>query len=123
MLKKDVGTSHWGREVKQLNLESQGRVWRDHGRISIGSVSVVWRASQSGLLSLLQLSNSSIPSFNDLADADLELERSSLLDRGVEHASVSQSAVVVDGHMGSWRASWASSLIVFFNLEGHLSLR
>ena len=82
MLQEDVRSSDslGDMEVKELNIElKSGVLWNDW-RMAFSSISILWRADEGCLLSLGKLDNSFVPSSDDLADTNLELEWSSLLD-------------------------------------------
>ena len=117
MLQQDVQGSHRCLEIKELYLELQGGVWWDDTACTCFSVSVVRWAYQDCFLALLKLTDSLVPSSNDLSNTDLELEWSSFLNRGIKHGAVHQGAVVVRGDKCALWDNWSSALVQFLNGE------
>ena len=83
-------------EVHDFDLEEERGVGRNDSACAGRAVSVVGRASQLGLLALLELADSLIPASDDLADADLEREGLSAGSTRVENAAVLELSDVVD---------------------------
>ena len=79
MLQQDVGSSNWHSEVEELNLKLKSGILWDDWRVASSAISILWWADQSCFLALGQLNDSLVPSLDDLADTDLELEGSALL--------------------------------------------
>ena len=117
MLEQDVTSAYWHLEIKELNIELKGGIWRDYTSSTSGTVGVIWRANQGGFLSLGKLSDTLVPSFDDLADTNLEVEWSTLLNGGVEDSAVLQSSVVMDCYHSAWWAFWTGTLVVNLYLE------
>ena len=81
--------------IKELNLESQCRVWRNETWKSLSAICVIRRTSQSCLWAFLHLNESFIPSFDDLANSDLAFEWLVSLNRWIKHSSIRKSSMVV----------------------------
>ena len=61
-------------EVNKFNFEDESGIGWDHTTGTCCSVSVIGWASEDGLLTLLELSNALIPTTDDLASTDYELQ-------------------------------------------------
>lgn len=81
---------------QQLDLKGQGGVgWNDSG-VAAASVGVIRRTDQLGFLTNRHLSNSLVPTADDLATANLEAEGLSPGARRIKHGSIVQRSGVVD---------------------------
>ena len=109
--------SDWCLEIKQFDLESQGGVWWDDTSSSCLSVSIFRWANQSSFLALFELTDTLIPSSDNLSNSDLKFKWSSLLARGIEYGSIHQSAMVMGSNESALWANWSFSLVKFFNLK------
>src|SRR5215469_3354990 len=69
---------------EQLDVEQQRRVRRDDAAGAAGAVAERRRDDQRALAADLHGGDAFVPAANDLAHADLELERLAAIDRGVE---------------------------------------
>ena len=76
------------------------------------TVGIVGRTDQRSLLSLLQLADALVPASDDLANADLELERFSTGDRGVEDLAVWELSRIVNLHHGAFGNDWTSAVVL-----------
>jgi hypothetical protein len=61
--------------LNELDLEDQSRIWRDRVSSATLSVCVLWRQLQLSLLSYSHRCDTNVPSLDDLALTDFELER------------------------------------------------
>ena len=79
-------------------------------------------ASQYSLLAFLKLRDALIPSANDLANTDLELERVTSCHARVKHGPVFELSCVVHLHCGALRNYRPSAFVELLNLQrSHLN--
>ena len=107
-------------EVYKFNVKDESGIGWDHATGTCCSVSVIGWASEDGRLTLLELSDSLIPTTDDLAGANYELQGLAAISARVELSSISQFACVVDLDT---RASWADracALVSFLDCERHI---
>ena len=107
-------------EVNELDLENKGGIGRDDTTGASGTIGIVGRAGQDGLLTLLELSDAFVPTPDDLADTNDEVERLSAADGGVEDCAVCELASVVDLDSGAGSGARASSLVELLDGERHM---
>jgi hypothetical protein len=60
----------------------------------------------------LELADALVPASDDLANADLELERLSTGDRGVEDLAVRELSRIVNLHHGAFGNDWTSAVVL-----------
>jgi len=91
-------------ESEKFDFENQSRVSWDHWWKSSGTVSIIWTARQSTLFVQFHHSNTFVPTSDNLAHAELELEWGASVSTGIEFVAVGQGANVVDGDLlaGLW---------------------
>lgn len=110
-------------EVNELHLELERGVRRDHRWVSPRPVGVVGWTDEHRLLTLLELAHAFVPSTDNLADADLELEWLVPLHGGVEDCAVFQGSMVVRRNQRTLWHHRPSTLIQLGYLERHLRTR
>ena len=115
-----MGAFRSNSEVDKFNVKDESGIGWDHATGTCCSVSVIGWASEDGLLTLLELSDSLIPTTDDLAGANYELQGLAASSARVEDSSISQFAGVVDLDAGARWADRACALVLFFNCERHI---
>ena len=104
-------------EIQKFYFENQRRLRRYCAWESAISISKAWWTGENGFLTLLQLCDTFIPTFDDLTHADLEIKRLISLNTGVEDFTISKFSSVMHSNFGTFRAYRSRTFIKFVDTE------
>ena len=104
-------------EANEFDFEDQGGVGRDDTWDTTSTIGIGCRAGKSCLLALLELSDTLIPTLDDLTLTNNELEGLTSVVAGIELLAVGKGTSVVDSYGSACVADGPGTLVVFFNFE------
>ena len=110
-------------EIDKLDLEDESSVGWDNATGTCGTVAEGGRNGELGLLTLGELGDALVPSLDDLADTEHELNGLSTGDAGVKDLTILQGASVVDLDLCAGLGLGATiSLAQKFDVQTHYAL-